>query len=124
MTLAAEIAVLARVHWRSFRAKARQTARHSRLLTGTVMLFLAGYLVIGYWMFSMGLEFMMKLPGVGLMLTTRVLYMTYFFFMVMLVFSNAVLLYSGLFRGKETPWLFTTPVSPRAIFLWKTIESF
>ena len=58
------------------------------------------------------------------MLTTRVLYMTYFFFMVMLVFSNSVLLYSSLFRGKETPWLLTTPLSPRAIFLWKTIESF
>src|SRR5688572_6666660 len=58
MTLAAEIAVLARVHWRSFRAKARQTARHSRLLTGTIVLFLAGYLVVGFWMFSRGLEYM------------------------------------------------------------------
>lgn len=124
MTLAAEIAVLARVHWRTFRAKARQTAKHSRLLTGTVLLFLLGYLVVGYWLFCKGLDYMTSLPGVGLMLTTRVLYMTYFFFMVMLVFSNAVLLYSGVFRGKETPWLFTTPVSPRAIFLWKTIESF
>jgi ABC-2 type transport system permease protein len=124
MSLAAEVAVLARVHWRTFRAKARHTARHSRLLTGTILLFLAGYLVVGYWMFCRGLEYMTSLPGVGLLLTTRVLYMTYFFFMVMLVFSNAVLLYSGLFRGKETPWLLTTPVSPRALFLWKTIESF
>ncbi|HWB04341.1 MAG TPA: hypothetical protein VG796_15030 [Verrucomicrobiales bacterium] len=124
MTLAAEIAVLARVHWRSFRAKAWQTAQHSRLLSATIILFLAGYLVAGYWMFSRGLDYIISVPGIGLMLTARVLYMTYFFFMVMLVFSNAVLLYSGLFRGKETPWLLTTPVSPRAIFLWKTIESF
>lgn len=124
MSLAAEVAVLARVHWRTFRAKARQTARHSRLLTATILLFLIGYLGVGYWMFCRGLTYVMNLPGVGLMLTTRVLYMTYFFFMVMLVFSNAVLLYSGLFRGKETPWLLTMPVSPRAIFLWKTIESF
>ncbi|HEX2750933.1 MAG TPA: hypothetical protein VHM91_23200 [Verrucomicrobiales bacterium] len=124
MTLAAEIALLARVHWRTFRAKARQTAQHSRLLSVTILLFLGGYMVAGYWMFNRGLEYVMSMPGIGLMLTTRVLYMTYFFFMVMLIFSNAVLLYSGLFRGKETPWLLTTPLSPRAIFLWKTIESF
>ncbi len=124
MTLAAEIAVLARVHWRSFRAKARHTAVNSRLLSATILLFLAGYMIAGYWMFTRGLEYVMSMPGIGLMLTTRVLYMTYFFFMVMLVFSNSVLLYSSLFRGKETPWLLTTPLSPRAIFLWKTIESF
>ncbi len=124
MPLASEIAVLARVHWRTFRAKARQTAKHSRLLTGTILLFLLGYLVVGYLMFCHGLKYMTDLPGIGLMLTSRVLYMTYFFFMMMLVFSNAVLLYSALFRGKETAWLLTTPVSPRAIFLWKVIESF
>ncbi len=124
MSLTSEIAILARVHWRTFRAKARQTAEHSRLLTGTILLFLIGYLVVGYFMFCHGLAYMTSLPGIGLMLASRVLYMTYFFFMVMLVFSNAVLLYSALFRGKETAWLLTTPVSPRAIFLWKVIESF
>lgn len=124
MTLAAEINVLARVHWRTFRARARHTARHSRLLSGTILLFLVAYLIAGYLMFCRGLEYMTALPGIGRLLTERIIYMTYFFFMVMLVFSNAVLLYSGLFRGKETPWLLTTPVSPRAIFLWKTIESF
>lgn len=90
----------------------------------TIGLFLAGYLVVGYFMFWKGLDYLLKLPGVGFMITSRVLYMTYFFFLLMLVFSNAVLLYGGLFRGKETPWLLTTPVSPRAIFLWKIIESF
>ncbi len=124
MSIASEVAVLARVHWKTFRAKARQTARTSRLLTGTILLFLIGYLVVGYFMFCKGLEYMTSLPGIGLMLATRVLYMTYFFFMLMLVFSNAVLLYSALFRGKETAWLLTTPVSPRSIFVWKVIESF
>ena len=39
MTLAAEISVLARVHWRTFRAKARQTAQHSRLLALTILVY-------------------------------------------------------------------------------------
>ena len=93
-------------------------------MSATIGLFLLGYLVAGYFMFRHGLEYLLKLPGVGYMITERVLYMTYFFFLVMLVFSNAVLLYSGLFRGKETPWLLTTPLSPRSVFLWKIIESF
>jgi ABC-2 type transport system permease protein len=124
MTLASEIAVLARVHWRSFRAKARHTASKARLLSTTILLFLAGYLIAGYFMFCRGLEYMMSMPGVGHLLAERIIYMVYFFFLLMLVFSNSVLLYSGLFRGKETAWLLTTPVSPRAIFLWKLIESF
>jgi ABC-2 type transport system permease protein len=124
MTLASEIAVLGRVHWRSFRAKARHTASKARLLSGTILFFLLGYLVAGYFMFCRGLEYMMSMPGVGHLLTERIIYMVYFFFMLMLVFSNSILLYSGLFRGKETAWLLTTPVSPRAIFLWKLIESF
>jgi ABC-2 type transport system permease protein len=90
----------------------------------TIGLFLIAYLIAGFLMFRQGLSYLLKLPGVGLMITSRVLYMTYFFFLVMLVFSNAVLLYSALFRGRETPWLLTTPLSPRAIFLWKIIESF
>jgi ABC-2 type transport system permease protein len=124
MSLASEVAILARVHWRTFRAKASHTARHSRLLSATIGLFLVGYLVVGYLLFCQGLRYLTGLPGVGYMLTTRVIYMTYFFFLLMLVFSNAVLLYSGLFRGRETPWLLTTPISPRAVFLWKIIESF
>lgn len=124
MSLASEVAVLARVHWRTFRAKASHTAKHSRLLSGTIAIFLLAYLIIGYFLFCQGLRYLTTLPGVGFMLTTRVLYMTYFFFLLMLVFSNAVLLYSGLFRGRETPWLLTTPISPRAVFLWKIIESF
>lgn len=124
MPLASEISALARVHWKSFTAQARRTATKSRLLASTILFFLAGYLIAGYYMFSHGLAYMTTLPGVGHLLAERIIYMIYFFFMIMLVFSNAVLLYSGLFRGKETPWLLTTPLSPRAIFLWKLIESF
>ena len=124
MSLASEVAILARVHWRTFRAKTANTIRNSRLLFLTVGMFLVAYLVVGYFLFCHGLRFLNALPGMGFLLTTRVLYMTYFFFLLMLTFSNAVLLYSGLFRGKETPWLLTTPLSPRAVFLWKIIESF
>ena len=124
MNLAAEIVSLSRVHWRAFRARTLQTMRRSRLMSATIVFFLIGYLVAGYFMFCRGLDYMITIPGIGLLLTERIVYLSYFFFFVMLVFSNSILLYAAVFRGKETAWLLTTPVNPRAVLCWKVIESF
>ena len=118
-----QLFLLAKINLRAFRARARQNLRESKLLLGTLALFLLAYLIVGYLLFSVGLRYLYQLPGVGLLLVERVLYMLYFFFFVMLTFSNAVLLYSGLFRGKETSWLLTLPLNQRAIFCWKIVES-
>jgi ABC-2 type transport system permease protein len=118
-----QLILLIKTNFRAFRAKARKNYRESKLLLATLTLFLLCYLVVGYILFSKGLGHLYLLPGVGLLLVERVLYMLYFFFFVMLVFSNAVLLYAGLFRGKETGWLLTLPVDQRAIFCWKVVES-
>ena len=44
-------------------------------------------------------------------------------FCVMLVFSNAIISYSSLFRSKETQWLLTLPIDHRALFSWKVVET-
>lgn len=124
MTLASQVNLLRRVHTRSFLSKARGTLRNSKLMCLTIGLFLAAYLVVGYAMFRMGLDYVSGVPGVGLLLLERLIYMVFFFFFTMLVFSNAVLLYSSIFRGKETAWLLTLPLDPRAVFCWKVVESF
>ncbi len=118
-----QLRLLIKTNSRAFQSKVQRNLRESRLLIGTLALFLLGYLVIGYALFSAGLTQLYNLPGVGLLLVERVLYMLYFFFFIMLVFSNAVLLYAGLFRGKETGWLLTLPLDQRAIFGWKMLES-
>ncbi|MDB6071853.1 MAG: hypothetical protein JWL81_3024, partial [Verrucomicrobiales bacterium] len=124
MTLASQVNLLRRVHTRALFAKARGTLRHSKLMLLTIALFLTAYLVLGYFMFQRGLAYVAGVPGVGLLLLERVVYMIFFFFFTMLVFSNAVLLYSSIFRGKETAWLLTLPLDPRAVFCWKVVESF
>ena len=118
-----QLLLLIKTNYRAFRAKAKQNLQESKLLMATLGLFLAGYLIVGFVLFDKGLHHLYALPGVGLLLVERVLYMLYFFFFVMLVFSNSVLLYAGLFRGKETGWLLTLPVDQRAIFCWKVLES-
>ncbi len=124
MTLASQVNLLRRVHTRAFFAKAKGTLKESKLMCLTIGLFLAAYLVVGYFMFQRGLAYVAGVPGVGLLLLERVVYMVFFFFFTMLVFSNAVLLYSSIFRGKETAWLLTLPLDPRAVFCWKVVESF
>ena len=124
MTLASQVNLLRRVHTRAFLSKARGTLMHSKLMCLTIGLFLAAYLVVGYFIFRMGLAYVSGVPGVGLLLLERLVYMVFFFFFTMLVFSNAVLLYSSIFRGKETAWLMTLPLDPRAVFCWKVVESF
>ena len=48
-----------------------------------------------------------------------------FFFLLtlMLIFSNAVIAYTGLFRSGETSFLQTAPVRPGTLFLYKMSES-
>ena len=124
VTLASQVNLLRRVHTRAFVTKTLGTLKNSKLMCLTIGLFLAAYLVVGYFMFQRGLGFVAGVPGVGLLLLERVIYMVFFFFFTMLVFSNAVLLYSSIFRGKETAWLLTLPLDPRAVFCWKVVESF
>lgn len=124
MTLASQVNLLRRVHTRAWLAKVQGTLRHSKLMCLTIGLFLGAYLVVGYFMFQKGIGYVASVPGVGLLLLERVVYMVFFFFFTMLVFSNAVLLYSSIFRGKETAWLLTLPLDPRAVFCWKVVESF
>lgn len=85
--------------------------------------FLLGYLVLGYVIFYQGLYHLERVPMSGPVLSERIFYLMFFFFFLMLVFSNAVISYTTLFRSKETGWLLTLPVSHRALFMWKLIET-
>ncbi|MGI9241697.1 MAG: putative ABC transporter permease subunit [Verrucomicrobiales bacterium] len=89
----------------------------------TLVGFLIGYLVVGYIIFYQGLYHLERVPMTGPVLSERIFYLMFFFFFLMLVFSNAVISYTTLFRNKETGWLLTLPVSHRALFMWKLIET-
>lgn len=103
--------------------KAVKSVKESRLMTGTILLFLLAYTVSAYWLFSEGLEYVARLPGAGALLSDRLIFVMFFCFMMMLVFSVAVTSYISLYRNRDTRWLLTLPVSHRTIFLWKCFES-
>ena len=105
--------------WRRLLAVREQ----SRLLTGIIGIFIAGYLALAFELFYHGMKFVAKFPGLGAVLTERLLYTLFAFLFALLLLSNLVIAYTNLFRNRETAFLLTLPVSNRTIFQWKFIES-
>jgi ABC-2 type transport system permease protein len=116
--------------WLLVRVNARQSWRRllglreqSRLLTGIIGLFVGGYLVLAFALFYNGMEFLAKFPGLGAVLTERLMYVLFAFLFALLLLSNLIINYTNLFRNRETAFLLTLPVSTQTIFRWKFIES-
>ncbi len=89
----------------------------------TLSVFLIGYGIMGYFLFSKGLLMVQRVPSVGGFLGDRVIFLLYFFFFIMLIFSVGITNFIGLIKGREIPWLHTLPISHRVIFLWKSTEA-
>jgi ABC-2 type transport system permease protein len=51
----------------------------SRLLTSVIMTFVVGYLVLSFWLFYHALWFVAKFPGLGAVLTERLMYALFAF---------------------------------------------
>jgi ABC-2 type transport system permease protein len=122
-TAASPLLLLLRVNathtWRRLLAVREQ----SRLLTSIIGFFIVGYLVLSFWLFYNGLRFLAKFPGLGAVLTERLMFVLFAFLFGLLLLSNLVISYTNLFRNRETAFLLTLPVSTQVIFRWKFIES-
>ena len=105
--------------WRRLLAIRQQ----SRLLTGIIGFFIAGYLVLAFELFFHGMKFMAKFPGLGAVLTERLMFTLFAFLFALLLLSNLVIAYTNLFRNRETSFLLSLPVSTQTIFNWKFIET-
>jgi ABC-2 type transport system permease protein len=95
----------------------------SRLLTGIIALFVGGYLFVSFGLFYHGLKFIAKFPGLGAVLTERLMYVLFAFLFALLLLSNLIIGYTNLFRNRETAFLLTLPVPAQTVFRWKFIES-
>lgn len=108
--------------WQSWR-KLKTVGRQSRLLTGVIAFFVVGYLGLSFLLFRWGLRFINTFPGLGTLLTERLIFLLFAFLFALLLFSNLVIAYTNLFRNRETHFLQSLPVSSQSIFRWKFFES-
>ena len=109
----ATLFLLMRVNLLQSWRKLLDTRRQSRLLTGLIGSFLAAYLVLSFVMFHHGLLFMAKFPGLGALLTERLMFVLFAFLFALLLLSNLIISYTNLFRNRETAFLLTLPVSTK-----------
>ena len=88
----------------------------SRLLTALICVFIVGYLGLSFWLFYKGLKFVGNFPGLGAVLTERLLFLLFAFLFVLLLLSNLIISYSNLFRNREAGYLMSLPVPAQTIF--------
>lgn len=95
----------------------------SRLMVGVISSFVLGYLVIAFLLFQQGLRFMAGFPGLGTVLTERLLYLLFAFLFGLLLLSSLIICYTNFFRNRETLYLLSLPLEHQTVFRWKFIES-
>jgi len=111
------------MHWRAFVAQVRGIRKQSPFLLLLLGAFVVGYLLVGYWLFRTGLQFLYHFPLVGALLSQRILFLIFGFFFVMLMFSNLIIGYTTLFRNRETQWMLSLPIRHRDVYRWKFLEA-
>lgn len=117
------LAVLLRIHQQQAWRKLLAIRQQSRLLALFVTSFLSGYFLLAFALFWKGLRFIASFPGLGTLMTERLLFLMFFFLFVLLWFSNLVISYTNLFRNRETQFLLSLPLDRQVVFQWKFLES-
>src|SRR5438270_12748751 len=117
------LSLLARVNALQAWRRLRSVREQSRLLTAIILLFICGYVTLSFWLFYRGLRFISAFPGLGTVLTERLMHLLFAILFALLLLSNLVISYTNFFRNREAAFLLSLPVSWETIFRWKFIES-
>lgn len=103
--------------------KLKGVREQSRFLSTLIFAFVLGYSALAFWLFKLGLQFLTKFPGLGVLLTERLIFLLFAFLFGLLLLSNLIISYTNFFRNRETDFLVSLPISTETIFQWKFIES-
>ena len=95
----------------------------SRFKIGVVAAFGVAFWIGLYALFDDGLRFVLRYPELARDLMEYLLAIFFFFLGLMLVFSNAIISWTSLFRSSETAFLMSSPVREEHLFLYKFVES-
>ena len=117
------LSLLIRVNCLQAGRRLKSVVRQSRLLATLIAAFILGYALISFWLFHKGLKFVEQFPGLGPLLTERLLFLLFAFLFVLLLFSSLVICYTNFFRNRETAFLLSLPIPRQQIFRWKSMES-
>ncbi len=118
-----EVKTLMRMRRRSVANSLRSLRNESLLKLGFITAFALAFWVGLFAAFRLAFFFVYHTPGFEAVLSAIVFSLFFLSLLVMLVFSNAVLIYSSLYRSSESEFLLTLPVSEEGVFLYKYLET-
>jgi hypothetical protein len=122
-TAPAPLVLLLRVNLIQSWRRLKSVRDQSRLLTALIVVFIVSYLGLSFWLFYKALKFLGAFPGLGTVLTERLLFLLFGFLFVLLLLSNLIISYTNLFRNREAGYLMSLPVPAQTIFQLKFFES-
>lgn len=105
--------------YNSLRTLKKQSYFKIFFVSSCSIIFLASEFFICYRVFL----FIRGFEDVGPIILERLLYLFYFSLFLMLIFSNAVVSYSTMYRSRDSELLFSYPLSASRIFSYKFFES-
>ena len=88
--------LLLQVNLRQLLRRFQSTAVQSPLWVIMVVICTGGYLALSFWLFYRGLRFVETFPGLGALLTERLLFILFAFLFILLLLSSLVISYSDL----------------------------
>jgi ABC-2 type transport system permease protein len=118
-----DLAIILDARYRTLVNAARSVKRESRLKVAFISLFAFAFWVGLFEGFREAFYYIGKVPGFENIMTSLVFSLFFMSLLIMLVFSNAVLIYGSLYRSSEVDFLLTLPVKQESIFLYKFIET-
>ncbi len=118
-----DLAVILRARRRTIANSLRSLRNESLLKIGFIATFALSFWVALFVTFREAFFFISKAPGFEALLSGIIFSLFFLSLLIMLVFSNAVLIYSSLYRSGEVDFLLTLPVAEESVFLYKYIET-
>lgn len=118
-----ELAVILKARRRCLGNSFRALGRESRLKTTFIAVFALAFWVALFEAFREAFAFISMVAGFEALLAGIVFSLFFLSLLIMLVFSNAVLIYGSLYRSHEVDFLLTMPVGEESLFVYKYIET-
>ncbi len=111
------------LRWRQAKNSVRTLFENARLRVVTILVCSAVFWVGLFTLFFEGFQFLSTYVELTNEISEYLFGLFFLSLMVLLLFSNGIIIYTGLFQSREATYLLTTPASSDRIFAHKFIES-
>lgn len=118
-----ELSLLVRTRLKEIRNKIKGIKGDSHLKLFVIASFIISFWVVVFYMFSWWFVMFKTMPFLVDRVVEFVFSLFFLSLSVMLIFSNGIIIYSSLFKERETHFLMTCPIKRKHIFFYKFVES-